>query len=144
MPNFSFELLISYLVCYCFMAQQISHALKNYHQGIPERIAENDLVARLGDKRGRKLARDLALFFKYLFPSYVVIEALIGIAYLLILGITKGWLLPLILYGMGLAMQFCILKLESRFPASNRSWIMSLVGLLVLPLTLTYMMRFIY
>ena len=126
------------------MAQQISYALKNYHQGIPERIAETDLVTRLGDKRGRKLARDLALFFKYLFPSYVVIEALIGIAYLLILGITKGWLLPPLLYGMGLAMQFCILKLDSRFPAPNRAWIMSLVGLLVLPLTLTYMMRFIY
>lgn len=144
MPNFTFELLILYLVCYYFMAQQISYAFKNYHQGIPERIAETDLVARLGDKRGRKLARDLALFFKYLFPSYVVIEAIIGIAYLLILGITKGWLLPLLLYGMGLAMQFCILKLDSRFPAPNRAWIMSLVGLLVLPLTLTYMMRFIY
>ncbi|MCE7526572.1 MULTISPECIES: hypothetical protein [unclassified Polynucleobacter] len=144
MPNFSFELLISYLVCYCFMAQQLGYVLKNYHQGIPERIAENDLVARLGDKRGRKLARDLALFFKYLFPSYVVIEALIGVAYLLILGIAKGWLLPLILYGMGLLMQFGILKLEALFPAPNRAWIMSLLGLLVLPLMLTYMMRFIY
>ena len=44
----------------------------------------------------------------------------------------------------GWLMQFFMLKLDSRFPLPNRAWIMSLVGLVVLPLTLTYMMRFIY
>jgi len=144
MTNFSVTLMMAYLICHYFMLLQINYAINNYRHGLPARIAEHDLIARFGEQRGTKIARDLAIFFKYLFPSYVVIEALIGIAYLLILGITKGWLLPPLLYGMGLAMQFCILKLDSRFPAPNRVWIMSLVGLLVLPLTLTYMMRFIY
>jgi hypothetical protein len=144
MPNFSVTLMMAYLICHYFMLLQINYAINNYRHGLPVRIAEHDLIARFGEQRGTKIARDLAIFFKYLFPSYVVIEALIGIAYLITLGIAKGWLLPLILYAMGLLIQFCFLKLDSRFPAPNRAWIMSLVGLLVLPLTLTYMMRFIY
>ena len=133
MPNFSVTLMMAYLICHYFMLLQINYAINNYRHGLPARIAEHDLIARFGEQRGTKIARDLAIFFKYLFPSYVVIEALIGIAYLITLGIAKG-----------LLMQFCFLKLDSRFPAPNRAWIMSLVGLLVLPLTLTYMMRFIY
>jgi hypothetical protein len=144
MPNFPIELLMAYLVCHYFMALQVNYAINNYRHGLPARLAERDLIARFGEQRGAKLARDLAIFFKYLFPSYVVVEAIIGILFLLYLGMARNWLWPLMLIFSGWLMQFFILKLDSRFPLPNRAWIMSLVGLVVLPLTLTYMMRFIY
>ncbi len=112
MTSFPIPLLIAYPVWYFFLGHQMTNVIY--------------------------ATRGLATHPPFL-PFFAGAARVLGAAFLLYFAYKSHWYFALILYLMGFVGQFVLVRIEMAFGFQKQAWAISLIGVLVLPIVLSYM-----